>query len=131
MMKSKLVTSMLALLFTSVMASAAHAGEACCEAAAAGDKAAGEAVAPCQHAEAAGCADCGAKCDCPDCAASKGCAEGKCEKCEHCANAAKGEMCANCPGPDKCPHHENCQAGCGCAPSSDGSGTKPEGGEGK
>lgn len=125
-MKSKLATSMLAFLFTAAVAWPALAGEACCAAAAAADKAgvekpAGEAAAPCQHDKGAGCADCAKCADCPDCAAGKPCAQEKCEKCEHCA---KGEACANCPGPDKCPHHENCPNACtGCA--------KPEAGEAK
>jgi hypothetical protein len=125
-MNSKLATAMLALLFTAAVAWSAHAGEACCGAAAAADKAgvekpSGDAAAPCQHGEEAGCAGCAKCADCPDCAAGKPCAEGKCEKCDHCA---KGEACANCPGPDKCPHHENCPNACtGCA--------APEGGEAK
>ena len=134
LMNWKLGASMLACLFTAAIAWTAHAGDACCAAAAdkAGvEKPAGEASAPCQHAEGGGCADCGKCANCPNCASGKPCEQGKCEQCEHCANAAKGEKCDDCAGPGKCPHHENCQGDCKCAGPGEGSGAKPEGGEGK
>lgn len=129
-MKSKVVMSTLAFLFTAAMAGASYAGDACCGAAAA-DKPGAEA-APCQHAKEGGCADCGGKCaECPHCAAGEACAEGGCAKCERCAAAAKGEKgdtCESCPGPGKCAHPESCQHACKCA---EGAGAKPEGGDAK
>jgi hypothetical protein len=121
-MKSKFTISMLAFCFAAAMACSAHAGEGGCDAAAEAD------AAPCQAAAADACADCPDCPNCPKCAGDSACAEGKCAGCEHCAAAAKGELCANCPGPEKCPHHETCQAACKCASSGEGSQSKPEGG---
>ena len=100
-MKSKLGAFLLAVLFTAAVAWTAHAGDACCGAAAAADKAGVENPA----------------------AGEKGAATAPC------AHMAGGD-CQNCEGPDKCPHHEDCSKGCDCAPSG-GSDAKPEAGEGQ
>jgi len=120
-MKSKLTTSMFALLFTASVAWGVHAVEAC-DCAAAASEGTADAACPhmqdgaCPHMQGGECVNCGG---CAGCAGAGGCAQ------------AKAEVCPNCPGPDKCPNHENCKAACKCAQSDEGSGAEPEGGDAK